>query len=112
MSAKILINGKAGVGKTNLYNGLPETFVISRDGKAFPFKMPHMLIPTYYGMDIAIHGGEIKTEDGDEYIEGVMDKLEKYNERFGELMDRLMPQWRLYREELKRRPLAHEDWRY
>ena len=32
--------------------------------------------------------------------------------RFRELMDRLMPQWRLYGDELDRTPLAHEDWRY
>lgn len=35
-----------------------------------------------------------------------------HNERFKELMDELMPQWRLYREELNRTPLTHEDWRY
>ena len=35
-----------------------------------------------------------------------------HNERFRELMDRIVPQWRLYREELNRAPLAHEDWRY
>jgi len=35
-----------------------------------------------------------------------------HNERFRELMDQLMPQWRIYREELNRAPLAHEEWRY
>lgn len=35
-----------------------------------------------------------------------------HNEQFRDLMDRLMPQWRLHREELNRAPLAHEDWRY
>jgi len=35
-----------------------------------------------------------------------------HNERFSELMDGLMPQWRLRREELNRAPLAHENWRY
>lgn len=35
-----------------------------------------------------------------------------HNERFRDLMDKLMPQWRLHREELNRAPLAHEDWRY
>ena len=35
-----------------------------------------------------------------------------HNERFRELMDRLMPQWRLHREELNRSPLAHENWVY
>ena len=35
-----------------------------------------------------------------------------HNERFRELMDGLMPQWRLCREVLNRAPLAHEDWPY
>ena len=35
-----------------------------------------------------------------------------HNEPFKELMDRLMSQWRLHREELNRAPLAHEEWRY
>ena len=35
-----------------------------------------------------------------------------HNERFRDLMDGLMPQWRTHRDELNRAPLAHEDWRY
>jgi hypothetical protein len=35
-----------------------------------------------------------------------------HNDRFRNLMDKLMPQWRLHREELNRWPLAHEDWTY
>lgn len=35
-----------------------------------------------------------------------------HNEQFGEWMDKVMPQWRLYRDELNRAPLAHEDWEY
>ena len=35
-----------------------------------------------------------------------------HNDRFRELMDRLMPQWRLHRDELNRAPLAHEEWQY
>ena len=35
-----------------------------------------------------------------------------HNERFRELMDALMPTWRLCREELNRAPLAHEEWKY
>ena len=39
--------------------------------------------------------------------------LEKdHNDRFRELMDQFMPQWRLHRDELNRAPLAHEEWRY
>lgn len=33
-----------------------------------------------------------------------------HNERYQQFMDRLMPQWRLHREELNRSPLAHEEW--
>lgn len=35
-----------------------------------------------------------------------------HDDRFTSLMDKLMPQWRLYREELNRAPLGHEEWRY
>ena len=35
-----------------------------------------------------------------------------HNDRFTELMDGLMPQWRLYRAELNRSPLSHETWSY
>ena len=35
-----------------------------------------------------------------------------HNDRFGGLMDKLMPQWRMLRDELNRAPLAHADWRY
>ncbi len=35
-----------------------------------------------------------------------------HNDRFRDLMDRLMPQWRVHRDELNRAPLAHVEWRY
>ena len=35
-----------------------------------------------------------------------------HNDRFNELMDNFLPQWRIYREELNRAPLSHEDWQY
>jgi len=35
-----------------------------------------------------------------------------HNDRFRDLMDSLMPTWRLHREELNRAPLAHEEWEY
>ena len=34
----------------------------------------------------------------------------RHSERFREHMDRLMPQWRLHRDQLNRAPLAHEEW--
>ena len=36
----------------------------------------------------------------------------RHDDRFREYMDRFMPQWRQYRDELNRAPLAHVDWRY
>jgi len=36
----------------------------------------------------------------------------RHNERFRSLMDKLMPSWRLQRDELNRAPLAHEKWKY
>lgn len=48
--------------------------------------------------------------------ESAMYKVEKFEQevkkRFRELIDEAIPQWRLYREELNRAPLAHEEWRY
>lgn len=39
--------------------------------------------------------------------------LERHHtDRFRELMDQLMPQWRLHRAELNRAPLSHESWEY
>lgn len=86
MAAKILINGKAGVGKSTLIKDLKKVFVISRDGKNFPFELPHMLVPTYYGMSTILHGGSVKNADGTTLeVEGVFAKLQKYVDRFGEL---------------------------
>jgi predicted metal-dependent hydrolase len=36
----------------------------------------------------------------------------RHTERFRELMNTLMPQWRTYRDELNRAPLGHQDWVY
>ena len=35
-----------------------------------------------------------------------------HSDRFRELMDGLLPTWRICRDELNRAPLAHEDWAY
>jgi predicted metal-dependent hydrolase len=35
-----------------------------------------------------------------------------HNEHFRDLMDATLPRWRLYREQLNRSPLRHEDWKY
>jgi len=36
----------------------------------------------------------------------------RHNDRFRGLLDQMLPQWRLRREELNRAPLPHEDWKY
>jgi predicted metal-dependent hydrolase len=35
-----------------------------------------------------------------------------HNARFVALMDRFMPKWRYYQDELNRLPVRHEDWVY
>jgi len=80
MSIKLLVNGIAGAGKTSLLDTMgEETFVVSRDGKAFGFPVPHMLVSVYVNMDIFLYGGTVD----EEYIPGITDKLEAYNDRFG-----------------------------
>ena len=36
----------------------------------------------------------------------------EHSDRFHALMDRFLPQWRTYRDQLNRAPLAYEDWEY
>jgi predicted metal-dependent hydrolase len=36
----------------------------------------------------------------------------RHTDRFKELMDQLLPQWRIHRDELNRAPLSHETWDY
>ena len=36
----------------------------------------------------------------------------RHNDKFRDLMDRFMPKWRVYRDELNRAPLAHAEWTY
>jgi predicted metal-dependent hydrolase len=35
-----------------------------------------------------------------------------HNDRFVAILDRYLPQWKTYRDELNAAPLAHEDWTY
>ena len=56
-----------------------------------------------------------KSERCLEYIvvHEMMHLLERqHNEHYLELMNHFMPQWRQYREELNRAPLAYEEWEY
>jgi len=36
----------------------------------------------------------------------------KHGERFNSYMDKYLPMWRSYKEELNRSPLSHQDWSY
>ena len=36
----------------------------------------------------------------------------RHSERFIAIMDKYLPKWRFYKEELNRRPLRHENWDY
>jgi len=83
--AKVLINGKSGTGKTSLLRSLRNAFVVSRDGKQFSLPIPHMTIPIYTDMRTVIHGGTVTDSEGNaEKVPGIFDKLEAYNEKFGE----------------------------
>jgi len=56
-----------------------------------------------------------KTPRSLEYIllHEMVNLLERYhNDNFMACMNKYMPSWRLYRDELNRSPLAHEEWDY
>lgn len=86
MSIKLLINGIAGAGKTDLLGTLgKESFVVSRDAKKFMLPIPHMLVDKWYDMSTFLYGGEHKNEDGaKEYVPGVYDKLMVYADKMGQ----------------------------
>ena len=86
MSAKILVNGEAAVGKTTLLSTLDPktTLVISRDSKVFGLPIPHMMVTEYYNMDTFLYGATIVDDDENEiYVEGVTDKMEAFNDKIG-----------------------------
>ena len=35
-----------------------------------------------------------------------------HNDRFVSLMNKFMPKWRMYRDELNKLPVAHSEWNY
>ncbi len=85
MAAKILVNSESGVGKTTLLRTLdPEkTLVISRDSKTFSLSMPHMLVEEYYDMNTFLYGADVEEEDGVVHIDGVVNKMETFNDKLG-----------------------------
>jgi len=85
MSAlKILVNGEAGAGKTELLRTLPKTtFVVSRDSKEFSIPLPHMMVDKYYSMSLLLYGGNITVDNEKIYVPGVIDKTNLYFEKTG-----------------------------
>lgn len=68
---KLLISALPAVGKTTLLSTLEDVLVIARDGKAFPFEMPHVNVPDF--------------TDVDQLINLIIEKINAYDEKYGKL---------------------------
>lgn len=76
MSVKLLISAEANSGKTTLTKDLENSLVISHDGKRYPFKVPHVMVPTFDSV------GEL--------INTTVEKIEAYNDKFGHYPDTIV----------------------
>ena len=76
MPAKVLITGMPNTGKTSLVKTLKNAYVVSRDGKPFPFEMVHTDIPDYTKVE--------------ELLDIVAAKIEAYKEKLGEYPDTIV----------------------
>ena len=73
MAVKLLIAGLSNSGKTTLLKSLKKAYVLSHDGKKFPFPIPHTNVPTF---------------DGVSQLTGLMTtKIQAYQDSFGDLPD-------------------------
>lgn len=70
-NVKMLVSALPAVGKTSLLQSLEDVVVIARDGKKYPFPQPHVNVPDF--------------ETVDEFIATVVETVEKYEEKFGNL---------------------------
>jgi hypothetical protein len=68
MSVKLLISAEANSGKTTLTRNLKNSLVVSHDGKRYPFKVPHVMVPSF--------------DNVEELIATVVDKIETYKNKF------------------------------
>lgn len=68
---KLLISGTSNSGKTTLLSSLTDAFVISHDGKNFPFPIPHANIASF--------------TSADDFIKTITEKLQAYKAKFGKL---------------------------
>jgi len=78
---KVLLTGLSNSGKTNAFKSLnpDDSFVISIDGKVFPFAIPHANFSGFPDIESFIHG----YEDGDVHVDGIYDKIKKFHEAKG-----------------------------
>ena len=68
---KLLVSSLPNIGKTTLLKDLDDVLVIARDGKKYPFKQPHVNIEDFFSSE--------------ELIKVVIDKVESYEKKYGEL---------------------------
>lgn len=73
---KLLISGASNAGKTSLTKSLENSLVISHDGKAYPFEVPHGLLE------------EVTTTA--DIINFVNEKAVAYEERFGKMPETIV----------------------
>jgi hypothetical protein len=76
MSVKLLISAEANSGKTTLTKNLTNSLVISHDGKRYPFKVPHTLVPSFDSVK--------------ELIDLTVEKIEAYNSKFNTYPDTIV----------------------
>jgi hypothetical protein len=82
---KVLLTGLSNTGKTNALRTLDpkKTLVVSIDGKTFPFPIPHFNVISFPHIDGFISGYD--TADG--HVDGIVDKMLKFQEAFGSYPD-------------------------
>ena len=73
---KLLVSSLPAVGKTTLLQDLEKVLVIARDGKQYPFPQPHVNVPDF--------------ESVDELIELIVDKVNAYEAKIGELPETIV----------------------
>ena len=81
LGIKLLLSGMSNCGKTNALKTLDpaESFVVSVDGKLFPFAVPHSNFGGFTSINAFINGEDI----GGEHTDGIIDKINKFKEKTG-----------------------------
>ena len=76
MTVKVLISGEAGAGKTSLIKDLPNSLLISHDGKRPNVRIPNVYIPSFNSIA--------------ELINTINEKIEAYNDKIGSYPDTII----------------------